>query len=183
MAIYKTKNQIAPAVAAQWHPTKNGNRLASEFSAGSNVKAWWLCSCGYSWQTPIYSRKKYGCRQCSIRGKKNHNWKGYKELPQQYWYSIQYNAKTRGITFDLTIQEAWKLFLKQDRRCALTGRVLEMPGIKEGQRIGTASLDRINSNKGYTSDNIQWVHKDVQLMKNHFQNEYFISLCKEIAAR
>ena len=182
MAIYKARNPIDPAVAAQWHPTKNENRSAAEFTAGSNFKAWWLCSCGYSWQTPIYSRKKYGCRQCSIGGKKNHNWKGYKELPQQYWYSIQHNAKVRGIQFDLTIKEAWTLFLRQDQQCALTGRSLKMPGIRQGQRVGTASLDRIDSTKGYIRGNIQWVHKDVQLMKNHFSNDYFVSTCREIAA-
>jgi hypothetical protein len=45
----------------------------------------------------------------------------------------------------------------------------------------TASLDRIDSSKGYCEDNVQWVHKDINRMKNTFDQDYFISLCKLIA--
>jgi hypothetical protein len=47
-------------------------------------------------------------------------------------------------------------------------------------RKGTASLDRIDSSRGYTADNIQWVHKHVNLMKRSFNEEYFINTCKQI---
>ncbi len=45
----------------------------------------------------------------------------------------------------------------------------------------TASLDRIDSSKGYTKDNIQWVHKHVNLMKHKFDQKYFVDICKLIA--
>mgnify|MGYP007044016634 CR=1 FL=1 len=46
--------------------------------------------------------------------------------------------------------------------------------------INTASLDRIDSSKGYIEGNVQWVHKDINWMKQDFNEEYFIFLCSEI---
>lgn len=43
------------------------------------------------------------------------------------------------------------------------------------------SVDRIDSNKGYTKDNIWIVHKDVNLIKQDYDIKYFISMCKAIA--
>lgn len=45
----------------------------------------------------------------------------------------------------------------------------------------SASLDRIDSKKSYTVDNVQWVHKDVNWMKNKFDQDYFIEMCGRIA--
>jgi hypothetical protein len=45
----------------------------------------------------------------------------------------------------------------------------------------TASLDRIDSFKPYTDDNIQWVHKHINAMKLNHSEEYFIELCKIVA--
>ena len=42
----------------------------------------------------------------------------------------------------------------------------------------TASLDRIDSDGAYTIDNVQWIHKDINVMKNSFSEEYFMYLCK-----
>jgi hypothetical protein len=82
------------------------------------------------------------------------------------------------LSFDISIEEAWNLFLKQDRTCALSGLVLEFG--KKGRELGTASLDRIDSKEGYTTDNIQWVHKDVNKMKMDFDEERLLLLCEKI---
>ena len=42
------------------------------------------------------------------------------------------------------------------------------------------SLDRIDSNNGYVEGNVQWVHKDVNMMKKDYNQEYFINICKLI---
>jgi phosphoglycerate-specific signal transduction histidine kinase len=41
----------------------------------------------------------------------------------------------------------------------------------------TASLDRIDSKLPYTYNNIQWIHKDINRMKNAYRQDYFIQLC------
>ncbi len=47
-------------------------------------------------------------------------------------------------------------------------------------RKQTASLDRINSKKGYVKGNIQWVHKNVNFMKSSFSTTVFLNLVAKI---
>jgi hypothetical protein len=46
----------------------------------------------------------------------------------------------------------------------------------------TASLDRIDSKVGYTKNNVQWVHKDVNNAKQDFEEDYFFNMCREVVA-
>ena len=47
----------------------------------------------------------------------------------------------------------------------------------------TASLDRIDSSKGYILGNIQLVHRDVNRIKSDFEQDYFIKICKLISLK
>lgn len=61
-----TLKEANPSLAAQWHPTKNGNMKPEDFSPNSNKKAWWLGRCGHEWCAVIASRfKGAGCPVCS----------------------------------------------------------------------------------------------------------------------
>lgn len=55
------------ALAKEWHPTRNGGKLPSQYSAGSSEQPWWLCSkCGYEWQALISNRSRgQGCPRCA----------------------------------------------------------------------------------------------------------------------
>lgn len=55
-----------PEVAEEWHPTKNP-RPPTEFTWGSNRKAWFKCKYGHEWETPIRARTSNGaaCPFCS----------------------------------------------------------------------------------------------------------------------
>jgi hypothetical protein len=59
--------EMAPNIASQWHPTKNGTLTPSEFTVGSGYKAWWRCSKGHEWCVPISARKYYGCPKCTYQ--------------------------------------------------------------------------------------------------------------------
>lgn len=66
----KPGNSLAdkfPDIAGQWHPTKNGDSLPSDYKPYSNKKVWWLCECGHAWQATINNRtsKGRGCPQCA----------------------------------------------------------------------------------------------------------------------
>jgi len=90
---------------------------------------------------------------------------------------VKKDKKSRkALEISITIEDAWDLFLKQDKKCALTGLLLKID-IKSN---GTALLDRIDSSKGYTIDNIQWVHKDINFMKKNYSQDYFIEMCKKV---
>jgi len=54
-----------PEIAAEWHPTKNGDLLPTMVSSGSHKKVWWKCKNGHEWQSKIEKRKAgNGCPVC-----------------------------------------------------------------------------------------------------------------------
>lgn len=57
---------IAPLLAEQWHPSKNGALRPDQVTAGSRRKVWWRCGRGHEWQAAIHSRSAgVGCPVCS----------------------------------------------------------------------------------------------------------------------
>ena len=89
-------------------------------------------------------------------------------------------GKKKIYKLTVTMEQAWELFEKQNRKCALSGLPLNFPKDRNPHG-GTASLDRIDSNGNYTLDNVQWVHKDINRLKNSFDQDYFINLCKLVS--
>jgi len=120
------------------------------------------------------------CGCCKASGKKSKLWRGYGEISKQKFNFIGYSAKYRNIEFDITIEYIWNLFLKQERKCALSGILLSFSE-KDRQYDGTASLDRINSSRGYVVGNVQWVHKDINYMKQEYDEKYFYDMCRKVA--
>lgn len=60
---------LAPLLARQWHPTKNGRLRPDQLSCGSSRKVWWRCEQGHEWQAEISARVAgKGCPVCA--GKK-----------------------------------------------------------------------------------------------------------------
>lgn len=107
----------------------------------------------------------------------NHNpgYKGVGNVSGNHFSSIKHTAKKRNIPFYITKKMLWNLFLSQNGRCAITGLQIFLPRTNKDIRI--ASLDRINNNKGYYKDNIQWVHKDInQKFKKHYSQEKIIEI-------
>jgi hypothetical protein len=77
----------------------------------------------------------------------------------------------------ITLRYVWRLFLLQQHRCSLTGELL----LHRGPRgRSTASLDRIDSSRGYVRGNVQWVHKDVNIIKGTKTQEEFIQMCRRV---
>lgn len=58
-----------PDLAKEWHPTKNGQLLPSDFLPGSGKKVWWIGNCGHEWDAKISERtlKNQGCPYCANR--------------------------------------------------------------------------------------------------------------------
>ena len=77
------------------------------------------------------------------------------------------------------------LYTQQSNKCALSGLPISISNTVKGDMNRgetTASLDRINSTKGYSRDNVQWVHKTVNKMKMDLDESEFIGMCKAIAS-
>jgi hypothetical protein len=87
------------------------------------------------------------------------------------------NAECRGFKFEMTLDDVYDKIIKQNYKCALSGlKIAFSKNIKEN----TASLDRIDSTKGYTVDNTQLVHKEYNRMKTDFQEDELFEMCKNV---
>ena len=56
-----------PSIAAQWHPTRNGDQTPDRISFGTNTDYWWRCTdCGHEWIAKPSNRKNqvYLCPRC-----------------------------------------------------------------------------------------------------------------------
>ncbi|WP_208857810.1 zinc-ribbon domain-containing protein, partial [Mycobacterium parascrofulaceum] len=58
-----------PEIAAEWHPTLNGELTPADVGYASNKKVWWLCrNCRNEWQVPVASRSAgASCKKCASR--------------------------------------------------------------------------------------------------------------------
>lgn len=130
----------------------------------------------------IRSTTSCGCRRDQykkITGKLNTNFKGYEGICNKFWTRIKKNANKRNLVVTCTLKDIWELYLKQYKKCAVTGIPIKF-GRTDKPKETTASLDRINSKLGYIKNNIQLVHKDVNIMKNSFDVDYFVNLCRMV---
>ncbi len=152
-----------------------------------NTSAYWVvrCSCGHQGSvlgSHLRRGRTYSCMRCAGLGRRAHI---AGEIPATYWKQLERGALKRGFEFSITPEFAWGLFLRQRQKCALSGRPIgfrDDGGARSGRHKHTASLDRIDSTKGYTPDNVQWVHKTVNYMKQDLLEDEFISFCHSVAA-
>jgi len=135
------------------------------------------CDCGNTSNISTYHFGKIKmCRKCflSKQGTDHASYRGTKHITKTYFSQIKLNAKKRNLKFNLCINDLDKLLEKQNFSCYLSGQTITV-------HDKTASLDRIDSSKGYTKDNIAWIHKDIQRMKSDFNIDYFIDICHKIS--
>lgn len=144
----------------------------------------WLCqcTCGNTSIVAAVRLKNGKTKSCGCRRKYAKSiYKGYEQISGTYWKRVQADAASRNLLFDIKIEDAWKMFLDQNRKCKLSGLDINFARNYTNTKIQTASFDRIDSSKGYTLDNVQWLHKDINKIKFNLNQEYFIKLCKLVA--
>ena len=59
----------SPEIAAEWHPTLNGDLTPADVGYASNKRVWWLCHrCHNEWQVQISNRSAgASCKKCASR--------------------------------------------------------------------------------------------------------------------
>lgn len=144
------------------------------------------CKCGkarVSRASHVISGHTQSCGCLTATTVSNRRWTGHGEISGTYWSDLKANAIVRDIPVEIGIEQAWDLFLYQNRCCALSGLRLSFSRDlrKKGRHGQTASLDRINSDKGYLHSNVQWVHKDLNVMKMDMPDSTFIGWCMTIS--
>lgn len=113
--------------------------------------------------------------------KSHYSWQGCGDLSLSYFNSIKTRCKIHKKDFHISIEYAWDVFLKQEGKCAISGIKLIFPSCSIRKRLQTASIDRIDSKKGYIEGNIQWVHKYINIMKWDLSQKDFIEFVMIIA--
>lgn len=152
--------------------TKRGN--------GKHIKWHCLCDCGNNIIVFSHhlSRSVFPkCTKCSRLASRSEL-----ELKNFMWNNIKRSALNRNLEFSLKREWAYELFLMQNKKCALSGVDIEFATCTSDYNKGltTASLDRINSLNGYTIDNVQWIHKTINIMKNTLTTEQLFEWCQKI---
>lgn len=156
--------------------------------------------CGKAFQKPIseynrnlkLGRSNYCSRSCC--GKmcnKNGKQKGNPSVlnpsvrrdqytPFRYYFR---NSRKRFKDFNLTLEYLKQLWEEQNGICPYTGIKLQLAEYNKHHNdlIHTASLDRIDSSKGYVIGNVQYVSMAINYMKNKMSHEDTLQLCKIIA--
>ncbi len=145
-------------------------------------QTFWKCRCECRKEKVIRgdhlldgATKSCGCNQ---QGMGNHRWNGCGEIGGWTWNNYRISAKRRNIPFKVSVKDMWELFLKQDRKCALSGESLHFSPKQEWGSKTNASLDRIDSSKGYVKGNVQWVTKNVNIAKQSMTQNEFIRVCE-----
>lgn len=102
----------------------------------------------------------------------------YKQIPVSWFNEKVRHAANRNKEFSITIEYLWKIYIKQNRRCALSGVPLDFNASSEAS---TVSIDRVDNNKGYIVGNIQLLDSRVNMMKYTYSQKDFITICQQVA--
>ena len=162
-----------------------------------NKQTHWVCrcECGGAKTVSLNNLKNGSTQSCGClalesarvmgrkgKGVRARNWQGIGDISASFWGQVLAGASSRGLEVAVTHQDIWNLFRTQGGKCALTGWALRFdpPG---GRGKGTASLDRIDSSKGYVRGNLQWVHKRIQRMKWKFTQDEFLEACVAVSEK
>ena len=132
--------------------------------------------------------KSCGCytKECCIKNGKLKRI-GTKDISGAFWSRILAGARKRKLEVSISWDYAQELIEKQNFRCAISNTPIVLKASNNAYngstKDNTASLDRIDSSKGYIPGNIQIVHKQVNFMKQSMSHDDFINFCKVISSR
>lgn len=161
-----------------------GLLTAIKIDTTKHNRIFWICECKCGNIKSVASKHlrggsitSCGCAKLHI-GNTARTWRGHGEISKKYFTNTLKGAIQRNLEFSISIDDMWDVFLKQERKCALTGENIYFRNRANSEQ--TASIDRINSNEGYNIENIQWVHKDVNLMKQNLSEDKLFEICKQI---
>ena len=154
-----------------------GGYKVIEFYAGKRNPAW-VCECKCGNRVIIATQElKQRNRQSCVKCRKIM----FGEIHCRYLSHLQVRARRKKIEYDVSGEYLWKLYQNQSGKCAYTGRNITFANdYRNKWQDQTASLDRIDSTKGYVEGNVQWVHKKVNAMKWEYSDQEFLQVCRDV---
>jgi hypothetical protein len=102
------------------------------------------------------------------------------------WYmkNIIKNSKAKNQIHDIDLEYIKNLWEEQDGVCPFAKQKLELRTHTSKQKAGpySASLDRIDNNKGYIRGNIRFVSLIFNYARNTFSDEQVLEFCKQVTS-
>lgn len=94
------------------------------------------------------------CKEC-IKEEKNN----LLDVTKIILFSAKNRARKKKIEYNLSIDDIEEIYIKQDGMCALSNTLMNFKVGKDKYNVNPhkISIDRIDSKKGYTKNNIQLV--------------------------
>lgn len=136
--------------------------------------------------TPQYCsiRCQVATRNKQVTNSTAHLLKGFNKsdalTPFRYTYR---NCSRRDQDFSIALEDLKELWDKQKGICPYSGVALILPK-GTGHKVHLtvrASLDRIDSSKGYVTNNVQFVSTAINLMKQSMSHQETLDFCIQLA--
>jgi hypothetical protein len=148
-----------------------------------NTKNYYSVTCLYCGKARNITRHDHATRlakhRCKTCSNKNNHPQGEVDGIRVSWFNkFRISAGHRSLEWDITIEDVAHTLSMQASKCALSGVWISTRG--NLNKI-TASIDRIDNSKGYTKDNIQLVHKKINIMRGTLSIKEFVGFCEAVA--
>ncbi len=150
------------------------------------------CSCGETNPNKFYVKRKTKCKKCILNNAKikytnlNESDREKYIKKQNKWQDDNFlnfrllqaksRAKSKKLPFEIDVEYLEELLEQQENKCFYSG--IEM-GIGRLAKY-SASIDRIDSTKGYVKGNVAFVIAAVNTMKSDLSEKEFLSIVKAI---
>lgn len=120
------------------------------------------------------------CRTCFNKTQKQYTDDCYhKNLPSifhRFMVGVKARVIKKNMEIDITEEYLMELWEKQNGLCYYSG--LPMSTVRNDMNI--VSVDRVDSSRGYTKDNVVLASRWANVMKNSHSAEDFIKLCRTL---
>jgi hypothetical protein len=152
------------------------------------------CECGENNPDNFYKSRKTLCKKCCTERqlKRYYNMSPDQKMAfkskRDGWIQKNYlhyrltnskaRAKVNGIPFEIDIEHLKNLWEKQNGICYYTGKQMILGPSKK--KWSCVSIDRVNSDLGYTKENTVLCRGIVNLMKNELSISEFLEIIDEI---
>lgn len=181
----RNRNEVALLKGKQRIGERSGKLTIIDRTIES-TRGWWYCKCDCGNVIKLSLQRlakpknfpiSCGCIS-KAKGKDSRLWGGHGDISLSFFNNCKIAAESRKFHFAITIEYIWDLFIKQERKCCFTGLPLFFGKNHKSEK--TASLDRIDSSKGYIEGNVQWCHKWVNILKKNMPEPHFFAIIKAI---
>lgn len=156
------------------------NLITHKFENNSELKKCSMCKNWLKLEYFDYSNKAIdllnnACKSCGANRKRKQYYT-FDQTLRQTWKRAKSSAKVRNLHFDLLVEDLQKIYLLQNKKCFYSG--VEM-GFNSG-KTNKISIDRVDSTKGYTVENVVLCCKVINVMKSNLNIEEFIQWVNRI---